>query len=452
MARILLTGGTGYIGGDVLYRLLLHGAPKNSISCLVRDHEKAKQLSKIYPDVRIVEGDLDDVQLVEKEAREADIVAHLAVTSHFPSSEAIVRGLTQPERGRKGYWIQISGATLLAADEIKDGRFGFATDKSYDDVKDIKDIHSIITANPKRLVDNLVLVQDKINTALIVGPHIYGLGRGPSHTRSVQAPEIARATLKLKEGFRLGEGKNRWSNIHVNDLSDLVASLVEAAAEGETADGQWGKDGIYFPENGNMTFGDLSAKIAKEAQKQSLIPKGSAEKVIDAKEADALSEQPSIRPCKSRRSKEMSKNLKKNVTFAPLASAKVYFIARGQGTWDNGQMRADSPTPYEVASLPRLAAQTLAHIEHNEKTGTDVKRKPLVQGTPHIDAQNGAQSAREPTQPSGSATFDAFLPQEKLLDEHTHRRPNTKSFGSLASLKSLSKNFKQKILGDKNKF
>ncbi|KAL1606849.1 hypothetical protein SLS60_004258 [Paraconiothyrium brasiliense] len=266
----MTTGGTGYIGGDVLYRLFSHGVPRYSITCLVRDHEKAEQLSKSYPDVRIVEGDLDDVQLVEKEAREADIVTHLAATSHFPSSEAIVKGLTQPERSQEGYWIQISGATLLAADEIKDGRFGFATDKSYDDVKDIKDVHSMIAANPKRLVDNLIFAQDKINTALIVGPHIYGLGRGPSHIRSVrserydrctpimssliqvQAPEIARATLQLQEGFRLGEGKNNWSNIHVNDLSDLIASLVESAAKGETADGLWGKDGIYFPENGNM--------------------------------------------------------------------------------------------------------------------------------------------------------------------------------------------------------
>lgn len=263
------TGGTGYIGGDVLYRLFTHGAPPYSISCLVRDHEKAKQLSKIYPDVRIVEGDLDDVQLVEKEAREADIVVHLAATSHVRSSEAIVKGLTQPERSHQGHWIQISGATLLAADEIKDGKFGFASEKTYDDLKDIEDVHSVITKNPQRVVDNLVVAQDKINTALVVGPHIYGLGRGPSHTRSVrllqppsycimysyvqvQAPEIARVTLKLNEGFRLGDGKNSWSNVHVNDLSDLITALVDAAAAGKSDDGLWGKDGIYFPEHGNM--------------------------------------------------------------------------------------------------------------------------------------------------------------------------------------------------------
>lgn len=252
-----------------MYRLFERGAPKYKISCLIRDHEKAKQLSNSYPDVRIVEGDLDDVHLVEEEARRVDVVAHLAATSHLPSSESIVKGLTQPARRSAGYWIQISGATLLAADEIKEGRFGYATDKTYDDVKDIQKVHSAILSNPKRAVDNLVIAQDRINTALIVGPHIYGLGRGPSHTRSVsylrftcigyigsfiqvQAPEIARATLKLKEGFRLGEGKNSWSNVHVGDLSDLIVSLVDAAATSNTSDGLWGKSGIYFPENGSM--------------------------------------------------------------------------------------------------------------------------------------------------------------------------------------------------------
>ena len=38
-----------------------------------------------------------------------------------------------------------------------------------------------------------------------------------------------------------------------------------------------------------QTFGELSSKIASEAHKQGLIPKGSVEKVIDGKEADALS-------------------------------------------------------------------------------------------------------------------------------------------------------------------
>ncbi|KAF2009725.1 NAD(P)-binding protein [Aaosphaeria arxii CBS 175.79] len=294
MAKVFLTGATGFVGGDFLHRFASSAASKYAISALVRNADKAQQISSQYPSVKVVQGDLDDSQLVEKEARNADIVLHLASTKHIASSKAIQRGLTDPARSKPGYWIQISGATLLAIDEIKNARFGFESDKVYDDIRDIKEILSTIKNNPSRDVDNLVAGQDssKVKTALIVGPHIYGKGRGPGNQRSVQAPEIARVTLQLKEGFRLNEGKNSWSYIHVHDLSDLFASLVDAAAE--TKPGLWNDEGIYTPENGSLTFGELSEKIAAEAKKQDLIPEGSVKKVLDAQGVDALSGHASI--------------------------------------------------------------------------------------------------------------------------------------------------------------
>ena len=59
-------------------------------------------------------------------------------------------------------------------------------------------------------------------------------------------------TLELEQGFRLGEGKNSWSNVHVGDIGGLIQLLVGAAIEGKEEDGIWGEDGIYFPENGSM--------------------------------------------------------------------------------------------------------------------------------------------------------------------------------------------------------
>ncbi|KAF2794424.1 NAD(P)-binding protein [Melanomma pulvis-pyrius CBS 109.77] len=292
--RIFLTGATGFVGGDALQRIALSNIFKPNISCLIRDVEKGAQVSKSYPNIRIVHGDLDDVKFIENEARNSDIVVHLASTSHTESALAISRGLADPSRKKPAHWIQMSGATLLAAKEIAEGRFGFKVDKTYDDVKDADEIMSIITGSPKRAVDNLVISQDpaSIQTALIVGPLIYGTGKGPGNKRSIQAPEIARVTLEQKEGFRLGEGENRWSNIHVHDLSELISLLVEAAANSKT--GLWNRDGVYLPENGKLEFGELSTQIAVEAHKQGLIPDASMHKVINPKEADALSGHASI--------------------------------------------------------------------------------------------------------------------------------------------------------------
>ena len=77
MARIFLTGATGYVGGDVLHRLQQSSLAKSHLVCLVRDASKARKLSETYPGIEIVQGSLDDEKLVEQEARKADVVLSL---------------------------------------------------------------------------------------------------------------------------------------------------------------------------------------------------------------------------------------------------------------------------------------------------------------------------------------------------------------------------------------
>lgn len=182
------------------------------------------------------------------------IEVDFAATGHAASAKAISEGLQARynEMQKPGYWIQISGATVFAADEIASGRLGKATENVYDDLTNQKSILSTIQKNPKRVVENLVISQapSSVKTALIVGPLIYGVGRGPVNQRSVQAPEIAKATLKLGHGFKLNEGKNIWSNIHVHDLASLVSLLVGAANKGK--DGFWNENGIFNVENGEL--------------------------------------------------------------------------------------------------------------------------------------------------------------------------------------------------------
>jgi nucleoside-diphosphate-sugar epimerase len=166
-----------------------------------------------------------------------------------------------------------------------------------------------IRNNPKRIVENLVISQapSSIKTALIVGPLIYGVGRGLIKQRSIQAPEIARATLELGHGFKLNDGKNIWSNIHVHDLASLVSLLVEAAKDDK--DGFWNEDGIYNVENGELVsfrigivddvltgkaFGELSALVTKEAYKQGFIEANNDLETIDAAKADSLSAHASL--------------------------------------------------------------------------------------------------------------------------------------------------------------
>ena len=69
----------------------------------------------------------------------------------------------------------------------------------------------------------------------------------------MQGPDSTKYTLKNGHGFRLGNGRSVWSNIHVADLGRLICLLVDAAVEG--IDGLWNGDGIYLPESGQMVGG-----------------------------------------------------------------------------------------------------------------------------------------------------------------------------------------------------
>ena len=192
-----------------------------------------------------------------------------------------------------GILIQMSGASLFAAKEIADRRFGRASPTSHDDVADVAEIRSIINSTPGRDVDQITIAQEpsKIRTALIIGPLIYGVGRGPCQPRSIQAPEIAKATIKLGHGIKLLGGENAWSNVHVADVASLVCLLAEAGLNDK--DVGWNKEGIYCPENGIMTFGELGLRIAREAKSQGLI-QDAATHEIDASKADELSPHASV--------------------------------------------------------------------------------------------------------------------------------------------------------------
>jgi uncharacterized protein YbjT (DUF2867 family) len=70
---VFSTGITGYIGGEGFYALhQVH--PDWQYSALVRNKDKAAQVTSKFPNVRIVLGDLGSADIIEEEVKNADIV------------------------------------------------------------------------------------------------------------------------------------------------------------------------------------------------------------------------------------------------------------------------------------------------------------------------------------------------------------------------------------------
>ncbi|KAB8264257.1 NAD(P)-binding protein [Aspergillus pseudonomiae] len=268
MCRIVITGATGDISGDVL-GALTQAFRSCKITALVRSKKKASLITGRFPSVTPVIRNVDsaaEIASEASEASEADVGLYLASSNHLPSATAIAQGLTETKR-QSLVRIQISGANLLSGAEVATSSDGQARAPNHNDLQGISGIRIIISSSPKRAVDQMLLnsssEQPNLRTAILYGPLIYGLGRGPVNQRSIQLPELAKATSQLGHGVQVGKGLSCWSNIHIADLSTLIMRL---APETEVRQGGnpllWRENGIYFAENGKMPFGESSRRVA----------------------------------------------------------------------------------------------------------------------------------------------------------------------------------------------
>lgn len=212
---------------------------------------------------------------------------HCANCDHEASAEAIVKGISS--RSTPGYYIHTSGTGILTVNDgellqpamghshikpvlmvfaVRAGREGLDSDEVYDDWENVSKVTSLPDDAWHRKVDKIVLAApSNVNTAIVCPPTIYGAGRGPGNTVSDQCPYMASSFIKGGRAFQVGEGKNKWTEVHVHDLSALFVLLVEAAAAGG-GEATWNEEGYYFAENGEFVWGDIAKEIAREVKKQ----------------------------------------------------------------------------------------------------------------------------------------------------------------------------------------
>lgn len=175
---------------------------------------------------------------------------------------------------------------------MQDGTWGETQSKVYNDWEDVNELISMPDSAAHRHVDKVVLAAsqahpDKIKTAIVCPPMIYGQGRGPDNQRSQQVYGATKLFMEQKQAYTVGKGENIWHEVHVADLSKLYLLLGEAAAAGGPP-ATWNDQGYYLAENGTFVWGEVLQAVATEAHKQGFLP--SAElKPLSAEEAGKMS-------------------------------------------------------------------------------------------------------------------------------------------------------------------
>ncbi|KAF2254099.1 NAD(P)-binding protein [Trematosphaeria pertusa] len=274
MTKLFITGATGYVGGDALYAIA-NAYPDLDIIALVRNSDKGAKVAAQFPKIKLVFGDLSSTDLLTSEASKADIVLHLADSDNVDAAKAIVAGLLQKQT--PGYFIHISGTGIVGTPDFMRKTFGVKDEKTYDDWDSIDEVTSLPDDYLHRNVDKVVLEASKDNpgkiiTAIVCPPTIYGPSRTTGNNRSIQAFWMAEAVLNRGKGFQVGEGKNLWTQIHVQDLSNVFLALVTAALQGDASKATWNDKGYYFVDNGpEFAWGDVAKAIAKAAADKKLI-------------------------------------------------------------------------------------------------------------------------------------------------------------------------------------
>ena len=137
MNKILITGGAGYVGAVLTPHLLNKGYHVTVVDLMIY----GKDVLKKHPNLRVIEGDIRDLDLLEKILPGHDILIHLACISNDPSFEL------NPKLGKS---INLDAFTPLVEIAKKKlvKRFIYASTSSVYGIKEEKDVHEEMSLEP----------------------------------------------------------------------------------------------------------------------------------------------------------------------------------------------------------------------------------------------------------------------------------------------------------------
>ncbi|MFK5978834.1 MAG: NAD-dependent epimerase/dehydratase family protein [Rhizobiaceae bacterium] len=235
--KIFCTGASGYIGGSVAARLATIGHEVIGLSRSNTSDEMIRQIGATP-----LRGSLDDRDILQAAAREADMVVNSANADHMGAVEALLEAL----EGSGKKFVHTSGSSLVG--QRTQGELS----------SEIFDEETPVSPSPARAarvsLNKLILAStDRGIHPIVVCPSlIYGLGLG-ADPHSMQVPWMIELARKYGVGKHIGAGENVWSNVHMNDLVDLYLLAIEKAPAG----------GFYYAENGEMSMKELAESISR---------------------------------------------------------------------------------------------------------------------------------------------------------------------------------------------
>ncbi|MBT2621162.1 NAD-dependent epimerase/dehydratase family protein [Chryseobacterium sp. ISL-6] len=239
MKKVLITGITGYIGGTIAKKLQ---EKSYHVIGLVRNNAQVKELESLG--IESIIGNIHDESVLKSAIANADAIIHNADSADDAYAvDSIINAL----EGSGKTLIFTSGSAILGGKENGEkSDFVFTED---------------IPLNPRLEMASRVLINDyvlrsaqkNIRSIVIVPTMVYGTGLGLKKD-SIQIPALTQFSKEKGFGIYFGKGENIWSNVHIEDLSDLYVLALKNAKAGS----------IYYAENGSSTIKNIAENISRK--------------------------------------------------------------------------------------------------------------------------------------------------------------------------------------------
>jgi nucleoside-diphosphate-sugar epimerase len=204
--NVLLTGGTGYIGGTVLQRLREHG---HQVRAVVRTEESAKTVTEAGAEA--VVGDVGDPSWLTAQLTGTDGAIHLA-TLEPAGDDAVLDAVLTAFQGTAKPFVYTSG--LWA--------WGNNPDITEDSPTQPTEISVWRLPRQERVLNS------GLRASVIAPSPVYGHGKGLAAWLLSYGPRTEDGALRM-----IGSGAQHWASVHVDDLADLYVAVLERAPGGE---------------------------------------------------------------------------------------------------------------------------------------------------------------------------------------------------------------------------
>jgi UDP-N-acetylglucosamine/UDP-N-acetylgalactosamine 4-epimerase len=231
-SRVLVTGGAGFIGSNLIESLLLYG---NRVTCLDNFSTGKRENLKGFvanPDFNLIEGDIRNVNDCEKAVRDIDVVFHEAALGSVPRS---IRDPVTSTDVNIGGFVKI----LFAAKEAKVKRFIYAASSStYGDHPDLPKVEDKIGAplSPyaiTKYVDELFAANFSKNYGIdVIGLryfNVFGRRQDPDGAYAAVIPKFLKMLMKHEIPLINGDGSISRDFTYIDNViqANHLAGIVE---------------------------------------------------------------------------------------------------------------------------------------------------------------------------------------------------------------------------------